>query len=115
MNLNHSVKKALAAIAFGIGAFCASAAPASAATDLVFCNKTGAKIFIATVYQDAQTGRWMLSAWHTRNPGSCESFGGRQMMHMHECCAHLLRARCSESPASLHVEKGSRVGLVAQL
>ena len=29
----------------------------------------------ASVYQDAQTGRWMLSAWHTRNPGACESFG----------------------------------------
>jgi uncharacterized membrane protein len=48
--------------------------PALADTELVLCNKTGANISIAVAYQHATTGRWMLSAWHNRNPAECKSF-----------------------------------------
>ncbi len=48
---------------------------ASANTDLVFCNNTGAKTFIALVYYETRTSKWMLSAWHARNPGECRSIG----------------------------------------
>jgi hypothetical protein len=47
----------------------------SGTTNVTFCNNTGAKIFIALVYYEARTSRWMLSAWKTRNPGQCASSG----------------------------------------
>jgi uncharacterized membrane protein len=53
----------------------ATSAVAQNRTELVLCNKTGQNIQIAVAYQDAQTGRWTLSAWHNRGPGQCGSFG----------------------------------------
>ncbi len=50
-------------------------ASAQSRTELILCNKTGQSIQIAIAYQDAQTGRWTLSAWHNRGPGQCGSFG----------------------------------------
>ncbi|MGL4729614.1 MAG: DUF1036 domain-containing protein [Bosea sp. (in: a-proteobacteria)] len=60
--------------AFFVGTFL-NAAPASAATELTLCNKSGAKIFIALVYYDEATKKWMLSAWQNRTPGQCKSVG----------------------------------------
>lgn len=53
----------LLALTFGALGLAMAPTQARADTDLILCNKTGAKLFIAVVYQDAQTGRWMLSAW----------------------------------------------------
>lgn len=47
----------------------------SGQTDLTFCNKTGAAVFIALVYYQSQTKEWVLSAWHNRKPGECASIG----------------------------------------
>ncbi len=63
-----------AALAALPGGAAAQQAQAPARTELTFCNKTGQNIDIAVVYMDAQTGRWMLSAWHKRNPGQCAVF-----------------------------------------
>jgi uncharacterized membrane protein len=56
----------------------APAAPAARGkpqrTALTFCNKTGSTIDIAVAYVHADTNRWMLSAWHRRQPGECKSF-----------------------------------------
>jgi uncharacterized membrane protein len=52
-----------------------TAAQTPARTQLELCNKTGGTIQIAIAYVHAQTNRWMLSAWHTRKPGECKSFG----------------------------------------
>jgi Protein of unknown function (DUF1036) len=43
--------------------------------ELVLCNKSAGPIQVAVVYMHAQTGSWTLSAWHTRGPGECKSFG----------------------------------------
>jgi Protein of unknown function (DUF1036) len=44
-------------------------------TDLIFCNKTGSKISIAVAWVNHQTGKWMMGAWYSRNPGECKSHG----------------------------------------
>lgn len=64
----------LAAPIMGTGQFEARAQN-SGTTNVTFCNNTGAKIYIAMVYYEARTSRWMLSAWKTRNPGQCASSG----------------------------------------
>lgn len=59
------------------GAAAPAAAPKAAGaqrTELVLCNKTGSTIQVAVAYVNAQTNRWMLSAWHTRQPGECKTF-----------------------------------------
>jgi uncharacterized membrane protein len=61
-------------IASLLAAFVVTATPALADTDLILCNKTGSNVSIAIAYQHAKSGRWMLSAWHNRNPGECKSF-----------------------------------------
>jgi uncharacterized membrane protein len=58
----------------GIGLL-AAPSEARADTNLTFCNKTGANIYIAVAYVEAATNRWVLSAWHTRAPGTCDSIG----------------------------------------
>ena len=72
-------RNVLAALALGAAGITLEPVQAQAQvaghTDLIFCNKTGAKIFIAVVYQDASTGKWTMSAWNNRDPGKCESFG----------------------------------------
>jgi uncharacterized membrane protein len=70
-----ALRRTLAAA--GLGAITLGAVPtaASAATDVVFCNKTGSPILIALVYMDQTTGAWTLSAWKARNPGACASAG----------------------------------------
>jgi uncharacterized membrane protein len=68
----------LAAVAASVSCFAGGASAQTAApnrTELTLCNKTGQRIDIAIAYQDVQTGRWTLSAWHIRNPGQCASFG----------------------------------------
>jgi len=50
-------------------------AQSGARTNVTLCNNTGATIYIALVYQEARTSRWMLSAWKPRNPGQCASSG----------------------------------------
>jgi uncharacterized membrane protein len=57
-----------------VWALSAQISPAAAQTELILCNKTGARIDIAVAYQHATTGRWMLSAWHIRKPGECKTF-----------------------------------------
>jgi uncharacterized membrane protein len=51
-----------------------SMSPALADTDLILCNKSAGNISIAVAYQNAKTGRWMMSAWHNRAPSECKAF-----------------------------------------
>jgi uncharacterized membrane protein len=77
MLLNSKIKSSRlrpALIGASVLALSTLATPASANTELILCNKTGTNIQIAVAYQHANTGRWMLSAWHTRKPGECKSF-----------------------------------------
>ncbi len=74
MNSVHFSRLGLAAcgIAFGL---MTNPSAARADTDLIFCNKTGSKIQIAVAYVNAKTNKWIMSAWHSRNPGECKSHG----------------------------------------
>lgn len=42
-------------------------------TEIVFCNKTGSKIFTALAHVPQTTGKWTLTAWQTIPAGSCKS------------------------------------------
>ncbi len=64
-----------AVFAGSLAFFGATAASAQATTDLIFCNKTGSKISIAVAWINHQTGKWMMGAWYSRNPGECKSHG----------------------------------------
>lgn len=61
------------------GLACASAfgtvSAAQANTEVMFCNKTGAKVFIAVAHFPERMQKWMMTAWHTANPGQCKSIG----------------------------------------
>lgn len=72
--LIFSVAAALASCFLGAQHVQAQAA-AAARTDVVLCNNTSAKIYIALVYYQAETKKWTLSAWHARNPRECKSNG----------------------------------------
>jgi uncharacterized membrane protein len=74
MRLKMNARAALAGFA-AIAAMIGAVRQAEAATNLTMCNKTGAKIYIATVSYEERTKKWMLSAWHARNPGECKSMG----------------------------------------
>lgn len=50
-------------------------AAAQKLTTLDFCNNTGSKVFIALVYYEHRTSKWMLTAWQSRNAGECKSAG----------------------------------------
>ncbi|MGL4440433.1 MAG: DUF1036 domain-containing protein [Bosea sp. (in: a-proteobacteria)] len=52
-----------------------NSAAAQAYTDLTFCNNTAKKVYIAIVYYEVRTQKWMQSAWYNRNPGECKSNG----------------------------------------
>lgn len=74
--LTSSVRVAAFALAILSGLGTAQAQPAARAfTNLTFCNNTGSKVFIALVYYETRTSKWMLRAWNTRNPGECKSAG----------------------------------------
>ena len=60
-----------ALLAAGLG----DAGAAQAATDLTVCNDTGSKVFVAIVHFREDTKVWILSAWHTADPGQCRSVG----------------------------------------
>lgn len=68
-------KRALLALGLGLAATGMAPAAASAATDIVLCNKTGAPVAVAIIFQDQTSGQWMLNAWKTRAPGQCASAG----------------------------------------
>lgn len=53
----------------------ASAAPAAAETEVMFCNKTGSKVYIAIAYYQEASRQWKLSAWFNAGAGSCKSIG----------------------------------------
>jgi hypothetical protein len=53
----------------------AKPATAEAFTNLIFCNKSTQKIYLALVYLETRTQKWMLTAWLARNPGECKSAG----------------------------------------
>jgi uncharacterized membrane protein len=74
MLFRMSARAAFAGLAAG-AALIGAAQKAEAATKLTMCNKTGAKIFIAIVYYEERTKKWMLSSWHGRNAGECKSIG----------------------------------------
>ncbi len=42
-------------------------------TEIVFCNKTGSKIFTALANVPQTTKKWTLTAWQTIPAGSCKS------------------------------------------
>ena len=72
--LNSIARVALAGASLVAGlAFTTSAALAD--TDVILCNKTGAKVFVALGYYEPKTSKWILSAWHTRDGGACTSAG----------------------------------------
>lgn len=52
-----------------------AASGAQAATNVVFCNKTGSPVLIALIYMDQTSGAWTLSAWKERAPGACAPVG----------------------------------------
>jgi hypothetical protein len=52
-----------------------SAARQITRTTLTLCNRSPTPIDVAIAHMDAQTGSWMLSAWHKRAPGECKPFG----------------------------------------
>lgn len=60
-----------------LAAACAWACPAAAQqpqqTEIVFCNKTGSKIFTALAHVPPNTGKWTLTAWQTLPAGGCKS------------------------------------------
>jgi hypothetical protein len=78
-------------------------APAQAFTDLVFCNNTGSKVYIALVYYETRTQKWMLTAWFPRNPGECKS-GGRFRSGLTYYYAHN-EGRTVHWPAAAKVDK----------
>lgn len=45
---------------------------AEAATELVVCNKTGSKVFVALATVP-DTQKWTLDAWHAVDAGSCKT------------------------------------------
>lgn len=59
----------------GANAQASNTAPAQAYTDLIFCNKSPKKVYIALVYYEVRTQKWMQAAWYSRNPGECKSNG----------------------------------------
>lgn len=72
------------ALIFSVAAVIASCFPgaqhvqaqaASTRTEIVLCNNTNTKIYIALVYYQSETKKWTLSAWHARNPRECKSNG----------------------------------------
>jgi len=74
--LPSSVRVTVLALGVIAGLGSAQAQPAAQAfTNLTFCNNTGSKVFIALVYYETRTSKWMQSAWHSRNPGECKSAG----------------------------------------
>lgn len=54
---------------------CLFSTTASAQTELIFCNKTGSKVFAAIVHLPETTKQWTLNAWYTVEPGSCRPAG----------------------------------------
>lgn len=54
---------------------CGASSSALAASDLVFCNKTGSKVFIAIAYLAQPSQKWTLSAWHSAPAGGCAKVG----------------------------------------
>ena len=68
-------RQALFAASIAVAGLGLAPSSARADTDLVFCNKTGSKIYIAVAYVDAASNKWILSAWLPRNPGECSSSG----------------------------------------
>jgi uncharacterized membrane protein len=42
-------------------------------TEIVFCNKTGSKIFTALAHVPQTTKKWTLTAWQTIPAGGCKS------------------------------------------
>lgn len=81
----------------------ANTAPAQAFTDLVFCNNTSSKIYLALVYYETRTKKWMLTAWFPRNPGECKS-GGKFRSGLTYYYAHNER-RTTHWPAAAKVDK----------
>jgi uncharacterized membrane protein len=59
---------------FALG-LCAASAPAQAASDVVFCNKTGSKVFIAIAFVAQASQKWTLSTWHVAPAGGCTTVG----------------------------------------
>jgi uncharacterized membrane protein len=81
----------------------ANTAPAQAYTDLIFCNNTAKKVYIAIVYYEVRTQKWMQAAWYNRNPGECKSNGkyrsGLTYYHAYN------EGRTSTWPAAAKVDK----------
>ncbi len=54
---------------------CVASPSAQAASSVVFCNKTGSKVFIAIAFVAQASQKWTLSAWHTAPAGGCTTVG----------------------------------------
>ena len=44
-------------------------------SEIVFCNKTGSKIFTALAHVPQTTKKWTLTAWQTIPAGGCKTVG----------------------------------------
>ena len=64
--------KAVAGAGLALAAY---SSQAQAATELVFCNSTGSKVFVALATLPDSTKQWTLDAWHTIGAGSCKTVG----------------------------------------
>ncbi len=75
MALASTIRRKLGVMgALALGA-CLAPNVAHADTNLVFCNNTGARVYVALIYYQPATQKWVLSAWQPRQPGHGKSTG----------------------------------------
>ncbi|OYW98840.1 MAG: hypothetical protein B7Z14_13675 [Bosea sp. 32-68-6] len=64
-----------ALVAFATMMSVGTPAVAQQQSEIVFCNKTGSKIFTALAHVPQATKTWTLTAWQTIPAGGCKSVG----------------------------------------
>lgn len=50
-------------------------ARAQSTTEMVFCNNTGADVYVAMAYWHFEYNDWYMYAWQKQGPGRCKSIG----------------------------------------
>lgn len=103
MALASTIRRKLGVMgALALGA-CLAPNVAHADTNLVFCNNTGARVYVALIYYQPATQKWLLSAWHTREPGQCKSTGTYRSGLLYYFAEK--EGRTAHWPAKAYVEK----------
>ncbi len=68
-------RSGFAALCGSVLGLLAATSEAQAVSDVIFCNHTGSKVFIAIAHIPESTKKWTLSTWHANDPGQCNSVG----------------------------------------